>query len=52
MVDPKTHEIHQWMVRADHDLRSAELLFAADPPLFDTAVFHCQQAAEKALKRI
>ena len=50
MVDAKVHEIRQWMVRADHDLRSAGLLFAADPPLFDTVVFHCQQAAEKALK--
>lgn len=50
MVDPKAHEIRQWLVRADHDLRSARLLFIADPPLFDTAVYHCQQTAEKALK--
>lgn len=50
MVDPKAHEIRQWLVRADHDLRSARLLFIADPPLLDTAVYHCQQTAEKALK--
>jgi HEPN domain-containing protein len=50
MDDPKVHEIRQWLIRADHDVRSAWLLFNADPPLFDTAVFHCQQAAEKALK--
>ena len=37
-------------VATDHDLRSARLLFIADPPLFDTAVYHCQQTAEKALK--
>jgi len=50
MVDPKVHEIRQWLVRADHDLRSARLLFIADPPLLDTAVYHCQQTAEKAFK--
>ena len=31
-------------------LRAAEALMAASPPLFNEAVFHCQQAAEKALK--
>lgn len=50
MVDPKVHEIRQWLIKADHDLRSARQLFAADPPLLDTAVYHCQQAVEKALK--
>ena len=50
MVDSKIHEISQWLVKADHDLRSARQLFSADPPLLDTAVYHCQQTAEKALK--
>ncbi|GBE15556.1 HEPN domain protein [bacterium BMS3Abin14] len=50
MVDPKVHEIRQWLVRAEHDLRSAGQLFIADPPLLDTAVYHCQQTAEKAFK--
>lgn len=50
MVDPKIHEVRQWLVKARNDLLSAELLFQADPPLLDTAVYHCQQVAEKALK--
>ncbi len=50
MVDAKVHEIRQWLARADHDLRSARLLFIADPPLLDTTVYHCQQTAEKAFK--
>ena len=45
------HEVRQWLRKSDHDLRSAKCLMAGDDePLFDTAVYHCQQAAEKALK--
>ena len=50
MDEAKTHEINQWLQKADHDLLSAERLLRGDPPLLDTAVYHCQQAAEKALK--
>lgn len=45
------HEVRQWLTKADHDLRSARCLMTGDgEPLLDTAVYHCQQAAEKALK--
>jgi len=50
MDEPKIHEIKQWLLKADHDFVSAERLLAGDPPLRDTAVYHCQQAAEKMLK--
>ncbi len=50
MADPKVHEIRQWLLKADHDLRSVRQLLVAEPPLLDTAAFHCQQVAEKALK--
>ena len=50
MDEAKIHEIYQWLQKADHDLLSAERLLRGDPPLLDTAVYHCQQAAEKALK--
>jgi HEPN domain-containing protein len=43
-------ETRAWFAKASNDLRAAEALIAASPPLFDEAVFHCQQAAEKALK--
>ena len=50
MDEAKVSEIRQWLIKADHDLRSAERLLTGEPPLLDTAVYHCQQAAEKALK--
>ncbi|MGA2723187.1 MAG: HEPN domain-containing protein [Bryobacteraceae bacterium] len=43
-------ETREWFAKAFNDLRAAEALTATTPPLFDEAVFHCQQAAEKALK--
>jgi HEPN domain-containing protein len=50
-VDPELmDETRAWLVKASNDLRAAEALRATAPPLFDEAVFHCQQAAEKALK--
>ena len=38
------------LVKAKRDLLSAEELAGADMPLLDTAAYHCQQAAEKAIK--
>ena len=43
-------EAGQWLIKADHDLQSAKRLMDGEPPLLDTAVYHCQQAAEKSLK--
>lgn len=40
----------EWLSKAWNDLRSAEALLSLSPPVTDTATFHCQQAAEKALK--
>lgn len=37
-------------MRAQEDLRGAEIDLAAAPPLLGDATFHCQQAVEKALK--
>jgi HEPN domain-containing protein len=50
MDEAKAHEIRQWLFKARHDLRSAKRLFTDEPPILDTAAYHCQQAAEKALK--
>jgi HEPN domain-containing protein len=46
------HEVQQWLSKADHDLRSAKKLMAPgdDDVFLDTAVYHYQQAAEKAFK--
>jgi len=39
-----------WVRKAANDLRYAEIDLAANPPATEDAVFHCQQAVEKALK--
>jgi len=41
-----------WLSRAATDLRAAALDLAADPPMLDDLVFHCQQAVEKAMKSL
>ena len=50
MSPDKFAEIRGWLVKADDDLRGAEIDLAASPPLPGDALFHCQQAVEKALK--
>ncbi len=49
-MDEKARLIQQWLAKACNDLRSARRLYSDTPPLLDTAAYHCQQAAEKALK--
>jgi HEPN domain-containing protein len=39
-----------WFRKAATDLRSADVDLAAAPPILEDAVFHCQQAVEKAIK--
>lgn len=39
-----------WLENADIDLRAGFAIVAADLPSYETASFHAQQAAEKALK--
>lgn len=39
-----------WLVKAEHDLASARRLTEGDDPILDTAIYHTQQCAEKALK--
>lgn len=50
MDEPKAHEVRQWLIKAWHDLGAAHHLITGDTPFRDTAVYHCQQSAEKALK--
>lgn len=38
-----------WVERADADLRTVEILLAADGAPLDVAAFHLQQAVEKLL---
>lgn len=50
MEREKAEEARAWLQKAANDLRGADIDLAASPPLIEDALFHCQQAAEKALK--
>jgi len=50
MQPEKAAETHAWLRRSAEDLRAADVDLAAAPPLVADALFHCQQAVEKALK--
>jgi HEPN domain-containing protein len=50
MTDAKTELVRSWLTKAQHDLASARVLAASEPALLDTAIYHCQQGAEKAIK--
>ncbi|MDI6784473.1 MAG: HEPN domain-containing protein [bacterium] len=44
--------IHQWLVKANNDLKTAahELALPEEETVTDSVCFHCQQAVEKYLK--
>jgi HEPN domain-containing protein len=50
MDDARRTPVRQWLDKAERDLASAVRLLEGEPPFPDTAVYHCQQAGEKALK--
>lgn len=50
-LDPqRVADTESWLRKASNDLRYAEIDLAALPAAPEDAVFHCQQAVEKALK--
>ncbi len=44
----KLHE--EWLFKAENDLESAKILLNSKKPLYDIAIYHTQQCAEKSLK--
>ena len=50
MADAPISDTKAWMVKAWRDLETARRVANGQPPLYDVAVYHCQQAAEKAVK--
>ena len=51
--DPeRAAEVKAWLKRVDDDLRAGANDLMAAPPLTGDALFHAQQAAEKALKAL
>lgn len=52
MDEATRSEVKAWFAIARRDLDSAKRLLAGDPPYHDTAAYHCQQSAEKAIKAL
>jgi len=50
MQPEQSEEVRAWLAKATHDLKAAIYLSEMAEPLLDVAVYHCQQAMEKALK--
>ena len=50
-MSPESRELAQaWLAKARSDLSTARILIEGNQKHFDTGSYHCQQAAEKALK--
>ncbi len=47
-MNMKLHE--NWLSKSRSDLKSSKKLIAGEDPIPDTAIYHTQQCAEKALK--
>lgn len=50
MDDTRMELLRSWLTKAASDLRSARVLGSAEEAPLDTAIYHCQQTAEKAVK--
>jgi len=50
MDEAKRELVQQWLQKALHDLIAARSLGQQKPTVMDVAIYHCQQAAEKAVK--
>ena len=50
MDEKKAALTKAWPTKARNDLDTARLLSDSPDPILDTAIYHCQQAAEKAVK--
>ena len=52
MGTPREELVRNWLVKALHDLATARKAASEPDPYLDTAIYHCQQAAEKAIKAL
>lgn len=52
MADAKRELIRAWLTKSRNDLDTARQIGALPDGHLDAAIYHCQQAAEKALKGV
>jgi HEPN domain-containing protein len=50
MTEPRLLLTQQWLLKAQSDFESARHLASGQTPHLDTAIYHCQQCGEKAIK--
>lgn len=50
MTSPKNQAIQKWFLIVESDLATAVKAASEPDPHYDTAMYHCQQAGEKAVK--
>ena len=50
--DAKREDTRAWLLKARGDLAKARHAMTAEEPFRDDAVYHCQQAIEKAMKSL
>ncbi len=50
MDEARRQLLHSWLTKAAHDLQTARIVGAVPEGPLDTAIYHCQQAGEKAVK--
>ena len=50
MAEKKVAATKAWLTKARNDLETARLISASPAGHLDAAIYHCQQAAEKAVK--
>ena len=49
-MDAKRSLVRKWLTKSRRDLLSAKRLARGSEPYLDTAIYHCQQCVEKAVK--
>ncbi len=49
-MEDKAILVKNWLIKASHDLAVSKKLQRDDEQFYDVAIYHCQQAAEKAVK--
>ncbi|OYW72957.1 MAG: hypothetical protein B7Z37_23420, partial [Verrucomicrobia bacterium 12-59-8] len=50
MAESEIRLVQEWLLKAAHDLQAAKKLSVGENDPLDAAIYHCQQAAEKAVK--
>jgi HEPN domain-containing protein len=50
MDEARQELVRDWLTKASHDLQTVRIIANVPDGPLDTAIYHCQQAAEKSIK--